>query len=155
MKIHKLHPPKKFRKNRRVGRGPSSGWGKTSGKGNKGSKQRTGTPYFAGFEGGQMPLYRRLPKRGFKSHSSMEFEVINIGRFAKFPVKGEITPEELKKKGWIKKRSLLKILGRGNVKVPLTIKAHAFSRSAKEKIEKAGGKVLVISGKQVLEKGNK
>jgi len=144
MKIHHLRPPKKNLKPKRVGRGSSSGWGKTSGRGNNGAKQRSGTPHYGGFEGGQMPIYRRLPKRGFKSLFKQQFEVINVGRFAEFPPKSEITPQKLAEKGWVSGNYQLKILGAGEISIPLTVKAHAFSRSAKEKIEKAGGKAVTL-----------
>ncbi|HEX68293.1 MAG TPA: 50S ribosomal protein L15 [bacterium] len=145
MKLHQLHPPPgSKKKKKRVGRGTSSGWGKTAGRGSEGAKQRSGRPHYPGFEGGQMPLYRRLPKRGFHNPRRIEYQEINVERLNVFPPQTEITPEVLEEKGWVKKDSPVKILGKGEIKVPLVVKAHAFSSSARKKIEEAGGKVEII-----------
>ncbi len=132
-------------KNRkRLGRGPGSGLGKTSGKGHKGQKCRSGYKSRAWNEGGQMPLQRRLPKRGFTNIFRVDYQEIAVSRLSSLDV-NEITPEVLHAKGLIsKKRSLVKVLGGGEIDKALTIKAHAFSKSAREKIEKAGGIVEII-----------
>ncbi len=130
----------------RVGRGTSSGWGKTSGKGHKGQKARSGYSRKAGFEGGQLPLYRRLPKRGFSNANfKVEYAVLNLSDLNKFDNDTIVTPELLKETGIIKKQlSGIKILGNGTLEKKLTVKANKFSMTAKEKIEAAGGKVEVI-----------
>ena len=123
------------KKMKRVGRGTSSGWGKTCGRGHKGQKSRSGGTKGLRFEGGQTPLYRRLPKRGFKNYPFKKtYSVINVSDLEKFD--GEVNKETLKISG------LLKILGSGEIKKALTVKADKFSRSAKSKIEAAGGKCL-------------
>ncbi|MCK5148717.1 50S ribosomal protein L15 [bacterium] len=133
------------KKNRkRIGRGQGSGTGKTSGKGHKGQKARAGASHRAWFEGGQMPLQRRVPKRGFTNIFRRSFHVVNLGDLAKL-TQVEITPEILLEARLIrKKRALVKVLGNGEISTPLEIKAHAFSKSAIEKIEKAGGKAIVL-----------
>ncbi len=146
MKLHELKPavgsttaPK------RLGRGVGSGLGKTSGKGHKGAKARSGGGKRAGFEGGQMPLVRRIPKRGFTNIFSIEYETINIERLDAFENGTVVTPELLLENGLIKKvRDGVKILGSGEMTKKLTVKAHKFTGSAKEKIEAAGGKAEVI-----------
>lgn len=145
MKISDIRPAEGSRKsNRRVGRGIGSGLGKTSGKGHKGQKARSGGPKGAGFEGGQMPLQRRLPKRGFNNRSSIEYAVVNLERLNQVK-EDTITPELLVEKGIIKDiKDGLKILGSGAIQRPVTIKATAFSVSAAEKISAAGGKAEVI-----------
>ena len=130
-------------KKKRVGRGDGSNWGGTSGKGHKGQKARSGGKIRMGFEGGQMPLQRRLPKFGFKNTAfSKNFVIINLEQLNGFD--GEVNPTFLKDRGFLKKSERLKILGRGSVEKPLTIKAHSFSKSARQAIEQAGGKVEVV-----------
>ena len=137
------HGTKKNRK--RVGRGIGSGTGKTAGKGHKGQKARSGAMAHPWFEGGQMPLQRRLPKRGFTNIFKKEYEVINLKQFAKASGDKPITPEVMKANGWIRKSgSDVKILGNGELSKSLTIHAQKFSASALAKIEKAGGKAVVI-----------
>jgi len=146
MELHNLKPPKGSKKNRkRVGRGSGSGMGKTSTRGHKGQKARSGGLKRAGFEGGQMPVYRRLPKRGFHNFTRVEYQVVNIEDFARCNAK-ELTLEILKAAGLVKKNGVpVKVLGFGKLEKPYTVKANAFSKSAKEKIEQAGGKAVVIS----------
>jgi large subunit ribosomal protein L15 len=120
-----------------------SGMGKTSTRGHKGQRSRSGSRMMRGFEGGQMPLHRRLPKRGFTNIFRTEYQVINLDRLADLGEKN-ITPELLVKSGLADKNDLIKILGDGELKSALTILAHKFSKSAQEKIEKAGGKVELI-----------
>ncbi|OGQ06747.1 MAG: 50S ribosomal protein L15 [Deltaproteobacteria bacterium RIFCSPLOWO2_12_FULL_40_28] len=146
MLLNELRPPKGAVKNRkRLGRGESSGHGKTSGRGNKGQKARSGGFHKRGFEGGQMPLQRRLPKRGFVSLSKKIFAIVNIAALAKFPANTQIDFDFLKKNGLVKKLgSGLKILGDGEIKHALVIKAACFSGVAKAKIEKAGGQAVTV-----------
>ncbi|MCL5021812.1 MAG: 50S ribosomal protein L15 [Nitrospirae bacterium] len=147
MRIEDLQPAEGSRKqNKRVGRGVGSGHGKTSCKGHKGQKARSGGSKGAGFEGGQMPLQRRLPKRGFSNYPfAKEYAVINLKDLAKMQGVEVITPEVLREKGIVKDmKDGLKILGAGDVAGPLTVKAHAFSSSAVAKITGAGGKAEVI-----------
>jgi large subunit ribosomal protein L15 len=133
------------RKGKRVGRGPGSGHGKTSCKGHKGQKSRSGGTKGPGFEGGQMPMQRRLPKRGFKNPFHTEYAIVNLNDLAGIEDVNEITPELLIDRGLIKDlKDGLKILGHGEIKKPLTIKADAFSASAQAKITAAGGKAEVI-----------
>jgi large subunit ribosomal protein L15 len=130
----------------RVGRGMGSKLGKTSGAGNKGQQSRRGYSRRAGFEGGQMPLHRRLPKRGFSSPFPKTFAVVNVESLNAFPSGETVTPESLAGRGLIRAtRDGIKILGDGELKVALTVRAHAFSKSAEEKIARAGGKVEVIA----------
>ncbi len=131
---------------KRVGRGPGSGLGKTSGKGQKGQKARSGASINPVFEGGQLPLYRRLPKRGFSNANfKTEYAVLNLSDLNKFDEGTVVTPELLKETGIVKKQlSGIKVLGNGALEKKLTVKAHKFSITAKEKIEAAGGKVEVI-----------
>ena len=139
-----LRPPKGATANKkRVGRGMGSGMGKTSTRGHKGQRSRSGSRMMRGFEGGQMPLHRRLPKRGFTNIFRVEYQVVNLDRLAELGEKN-ITPELLAKHGLSGKNDLIKILGDGELKTALTVQAHKFSRSAEEKITKAGGKVEVI-----------
>ncbi len=127
-----------------VGRGESSGHGKTSGRGHKGQKARSGDGKMSYFEGGQMSIVRRTPKRGH-SISSERYEIVNISSIeAKFEAGAEITAESLKKAGIIKKNGLIKVLANGELKKNFVVKVNAFSKTAKEKIEKAGGKAEVI-----------
>jgi len=141
------------RRSKRVGRGPGSGHGKTATRGNKGQNSRSGRKHYAGFEGGQMPLHRRLPKRGFTNIFKRTFAVVNVGDLGRFD--GEIDPESLLKAGVIRKlEDGLKILGGGDLDKALTVRAHRFSRSAHEKISKAGGKAEVIVAPPPAEKSN-
>jgi len=133
------------KKSKRVGRGPGSGHGKTSCKGHKGQKSRSGGTKGPGFEGGQMPMQRRLPKRGFKNPFHTEYAIVNLNDLAGIEDVSEITPDILIDRGVIKDlKDGLKILGDGEIKKPLTIKADAFSASAQAKITAAGGKAEVI-----------
>jgi large subunit ribosomal protein L15 len=129
----------------RVGRGMGSKLGKTSGAGNKGQQSRRGYSRRAGFEGGQMPLHRRLPKRGFSSPNPTEFAVVNVETLNAFSAGETVTPESLVGKGIVRaKRDGIKVLGDGELKVALTVRAHAFSKSAEEKIARAGGKAEIL-----------
>ena len=141
-----LTPAKGSNKNKkRLGRGPGSGLGKTAGKGHKGQKARKGGKIRPGFEGGQMPLYRRLPKRGFKNPFRVEYNAVNLDTLNKFEAGSTVTPEVLEKAGLIKKPGQpIKLLGRGELGKSLTISLHKFSASAKVAVEKAGGKVEEI-----------
>ena len=151
MKLNDLKNVKGARTARmRVGRGESSGKGRTSGKGNKGQMSRTGHKHKPLFEGGQMKLIRRIPKRGFKSPNRVEYAALNIGELAETMT--EITPETLAAAGRVSKKDLVKILGGGEVKAACTVKAHAFSASAKAKIEAAGGTCEVLSAAKKSEK---
>ena len=145
MNLSTLKAPRKASENRkRVGRGMGSGMGKTSTRGHKGQGSRSGSRLMRGFEGGQMPLHRRLPKRGFVNIFRTEYEVVNLDKLASLN-HSEITPEVLRKAGMVSsKKSLVKVLGQGELSKALTVHAHKFSKSAQEKIEKAGGKVLVL-----------
>ena len=142
-----MGPAKGSRKRKvRVGRGMGSKLGKTSGSGNKGQKSRRGHSRRRGFEGGQMPLHRRIPKRGFHNPFAVEFSVINLGDLNAFPAGETVTPELLRAHGFIRKATgPIKVLGDGELKNKLTIHAHAFSASAKEKITKAGGSFEVLA----------
>ena len=147
MNLSNLRAPRKAtEKRKRVGRGMGSGMGKTSTRGHKGQRSRSGSRIMRGFEGGQMPLHRRLPKRGFTNIFKTEYEVVNLGRLADLG-QSEITPESLRKAGVVtSKTSKVKVLGQGELSKAITVHAHKFSKSAQEKIEKAGGKVEVVSG---------
>lgn len=145
--LDRLKSPKGATKKRtRVGRGEGSGLGKTSGKGGKGQTARTGGNIKPGFEGGQMPLQRRLPKRGFTNIFKEKYRIVNVGALADAFKSGEaVTPETLHSKGLIKgKTGLIKVLGDGEIKIPLTVKANVFSKSAEDKIKAAGGAAEVI-----------
>ena len=152
MDLSNLKPAKGATKSRkRIGRGQGSGYGgHTATKGNKGQKSRAGASIPVWFEGGQMPLQRRVPKYGFKNPFRTEYHAVNVSKLADLVSSGaveasaEITPEVLRSKGLISKGELLKVLGGGDLDVALTVKAHAFSKTAKEKIEKAGGTVEVL-----------
>ncbi len=149
MNLSELHPPAGSRRPRkRVGRGPGSGTGKTAGRGEKGQKSRSGYRRKRGFEGGQMPLIRRVPKRGFHNPFRKEYAVINVGRFEQ--LEGDaFTPQSLLESGTVSKLGDgLKILGNGRLTRAVTVAAHKFSASAREKIEKAGGKVEVVTDKK-------
>ena len=145
MNLSNLHAPRKAsEKRKRVGRGMGSGMGKTSTRGHKGQRSRSGSRIMRGFEGGQMPLHRRLPKRGFTNIFKTEYEVVNLERLASLG-ESEITPEMLRKAGVVRsKNTLVKVLGQGELTGAITVRAHKFSKSAQEKIEKAGGKVEVL-----------
>ena len=129
---------------KRVGRGMASGNGKTSGRGHKGQGSRAGGGVRPGFEGGQMPLTRRVPKRGFHNPFRTSYTPVNLDNLGVFEAGQEVSPELLRENG-LAGKGLVKILGRGELDKPLTVKAHGFSRSAKEKIEAAGGRVEVLS----------
>ena len=147
MKLYNIHPTEGATKTRkRVGRGVGSGLGKTSGRGEKGQKARSGYSHKPGFEGGQLPLYRRLPKRGFSNAMfKTKYAVINLSDLNKFENDVVITPELLKEMGLIKNQlDGIKVLGNGTLEKKLTVKAHKFSDVAKEQIEKLGGKAEVI-----------
>ncbi len=146
MNLSQLKPIEGSRKKRkRVGRGPGSGHGKTSCKGHKGQNARSGGGVRRGFEGGQMPLARRLPKRGFRNIFKKEYAEVNVSSLERFESASIVTPEELIKIGLVKKvGDGIKILGKGDLKKSLIVKAHQFSESAAEKIQSAGGKAEVI-----------
>ncbi|TIH15199.1 50S ribosomal protein L15 [Marinifilum sp. JC120] len=148
MRLHEIYPFEEERKNRkRVGRGGGSGWGGTSGKGHKGQNARSGGGVPAWFEGGQMPLARRLPKRGFKNPFREEYVALNVGQvLGAFEGKAEITLEDIYERGLCKKGALVKVLGMGEVSAAVTIEAHRFSASATEKITKAGGTAKALEG---------
>ncbi|MEM7050755.1 MAG: 50S ribosomal protein L15 [Acidobacteriota bacterium] len=138
MNLHELSPAKGSKKNKkRVGRGPGSGVGKTAGRGHKGQRSRTGFSRRLGFEGGQMPLVRRVPKRGFTNIFRIEFSVVNLSSLEGF--EGDVTPESLLAAGLVRKGRPVKILGQGEVSKALKVTAHKFSKTAREKIEAAGG----------------
>ena len=146
MHLHTLKPaPGSTKARKRLGRGAGSGLGETSGRGHKGGYARSGTNRKHGHEGGQMPLYRRLPKWGFTNIHKIAYQVVNVGDLAKFDA-GEITSDMLKKVGLISQvKAPIKILGTGNIEKKYVIKATAFSKSAITKIEAAGGKAEVIA----------
>lgn len=145
--LDSLKPSKgSTRKKKRVGRGPASGNGKTAGKGQKGQKSRSGATIPAGFQGGQMPIYRQLPKRGFKNPFRRVYGVLNVGDLEHIAAEGQIDIELLKSLGRIRKRSnLLKILGDGEISKTVNVKAHAVSESARKKIEAVGGTVEIVA----------
>ena len=142
MKLHELKPAAGSRKSpKRVGRGPGSGTGKTAGRGHKGQKSRSGFSRMRGFEGGQMPLHRRLPKRGFTNIFRTEFRTVNVDKLNGFEVGSVIDPEALLGAGLLRKgTNQVKILGNGELTVSLTVRAHRFTGTAAKKIEAAGGK---------------
>lgn len=146
MNLSNLRAPKKANRNRkRVGRGMGSGHGKTSTRGHKGQRSRSGSRSMRGFEGGQMPLHRRLPKRGFTNIFRTEYTVLNLSRLVELN-EAELTLEKFIAKGLLGKRNdLLKILGNGELTSAITVYAHKFSKSAQEKIEKAGGKAILVA----------
>jgi len=145
MDLSKLRAPKNAnRERKRVGRGMGSGHGKTSTRGHKGQGSRSGSSLMRGFEGGQMPLHRRLPKRGFTNIFRTEYTVLNLDRLVELN-ETELTLEAFQAKGYLKRRGeLLKILGNGELTSAITVHAHKFSKAAQEKIEKAGGKAVLI-----------
>ncbi|ACO31457.1 MULTISPECIES: 50S ribosomal protein L15 [Acidobacterium] len=146
MNLSNLRAPKKANRNRkRVGRGMGSGHGKTSTRGHKGQRSRSGSRSMRGFEGGQMPLHRRLPKRGFTNIFRTEYTVLNLSRLAELN-ETELTIDAFIAKGLLDKRNgLLKILGNGELTTAITVHAHKFSKSAQEKIEKVGGKAILVA----------
>ena len=144
IELHNLPSPHRRRARKRVGRGPGSGKGKTAGRGHKGQKSRSGGKVPAWFEGGQMPLQRRVPKRGFKNRNRVEYQVVNVGDLEL--AGGDVTPETLRAAGLV--RSLgrpVKILGDGRIGVSLNCSAHAVSAAARRKIEAAGGSVKLLA----------
>ncbi|OBQ57589.1 50S ribosomal protein L15 [Halodesulfovibrio spirochaetisodalis] len=149
MQLHELFPFKEERKQRRrIGRGSGSGWGKTAAKGHKGQNARSGGGVRPGFEGGQMPLARRLPKRGFSNAKfKAVYDVINLDRLAEaFEGQNNITLEDIYARGLAKNGAAVKILGRGELSAALTIEAHKFTASALEKIQNAGGEAKALEG---------
>jgi large subunit ribosomal protein L15 len=146
LSLNTLAPQKgATRKSKRIGRGPGSGRGKTATRGHKGQKSRSGTSFRPGFEGGQMPLHRRLPKRGFTNIFRKEYAVVNVSRLEVFEAGATVDPESLKEKKIIKKlQAGLKILGDGELEKALHVRAHKVSKSAFDKIQKAGGTVEII-----------
>jgi large subunit ribosomal protein L15 len=146
MKLHELSPPAKSRKsNKRLGRGVGSGWGKTAGRGTKGYNSRSGGGVKPGYEGGQMPIQRRLPKRGFNNIFRKKIAVINLRDLLAFESGSLVDEEALVKAGLVKgQKDAIKLLGQGEIKVALTVKLNQVSKSAREKIEAAGGSVEVI-----------
>lgn len=153
MKLSDLRPaPGAVKSRKRIGRGPGSGHGKTSTKGNKGHNARSGGGKGGGFEGGQMPLYRRLPKRGFLPHGRRDdYAIVNLKSLGSFGVNTVVDPDGLVKAGLVKngERGRIKILGGGEVEHALTVRVHAVSESAKAKIEAKGGRVEVLDGRTV------
>ncbi|HMA69484.1 MAG TPA: 50S ribosomal protein L15 [Candidatus Mcinerneyibacterium sp.] len=145
-RLNNLHPPKGSKQNKkRVGRGNASGHGVTAGRGDNGQKSRSGYSRRFGFEGGQTPLIKRIPKRGFNNPFRKEYEIINVYQLNNFKKKN-IKLKDLRESGLISRNAeLIKILGDGEIDKAINIEAHKFSKSAKEKIEKAGGKVKVVS----------
>ncbi|KAF1074610.1 50S ribosomal protein L15 [Halodesulfovibrio sp. MK-HDV] len=149
MQLHELYPfPEERKQRRRIGRGSGSGWGKTAAKGHKGQNARSGGGVRPGFEGGQMPLARRLPKRGFSNAKfKAVYDVINLDRLAEsFEGQSNITLEDIYARGLAKNGAAVKILGRGEISAALTIEAHKFTASALEKIQNAGGEAKALEG---------
>jgi large subunit ribosomal protein L15 len=149
MSLNNLRPPKGAKHSKmRVGRGHGSGQGKTAGRGHKGAQSRSGWGKKRGFEGGQMPLHRRVPKRGFTNPFRVEYAVVNLDTLVEvFDAGSDVTPELLRERGLVReKRALIKVLGRGDVTKKLTVRAHKFSGAAAEKIAAAGGVAEVIAG---------
>ncbi len=147
MQLHQLKPMRGSKKReKRIGRGPGSGHGKTSTKGHKGHLSRSGGGKAHGFEGGQMPLTRRIPKRGFNNIFRSVYSVVNLKDLSLFDGKEAVTPEQLREAGLIKSmKARVKILGEGELQRPLLIQAHRFSRSAMDKIKKANGRAEVLA----------
>ena len=148
MNLHDLAPARGAKKKRkRIGRGPGSGHGKTATKGHKGLLARSGGGKRPGFEGGQMPLVRRLPKFGFTNPFRVEYAIVNLTSFAEWKGNETVTPQAMVDAGLVKRKNLpIKILGNGELKKPLVVQAHKFSKSAEAKIQAAGGRVEVIGG---------
>lgn len=147
MALGNLKPPARSKRApRREGRGPGSGLGKTAGRGHKGQRARAGSTRKPGFEGGQMPLQRRLPRRGFTNIFKKRYAILNVGDLSRFEGGTEVTPELLRERGLVRKVwDGVKILGEGEISHPLTVEAHKFSSAAAAKIEAAGGRVKVIA----------
>jgi large subunit ribosomal protein L15 len=144
--VSDLRPaPGATRSRKRVGRGPGSGHGKTAGRGSKGQKSRSGYRHQRGFEGGQMPLHRRVPKRGFTNIFRIEYDVVNLSALEAFDAGESVTPDKLAEKRLARGRRPVKILGGGELKKPLTVSAHKFSASARSRIEAAGGSCEVLN----------
>ncbi|HZQ22670.1 MAG TPA: 50S ribosomal protein L15 [Terriglobales bacterium] len=144
MNLSNIRAPKKSsEKRKRVGRGMGSGMGKTSTRGHKGQRSRSGSRILRGFEGGQMPLHRRMPKRGFTNIFRKEYSIVNLEALAALG-ESDITPDVLRSAGVIKTDRPVKVLGNGELTVAINVSAHKFSKAAQEKITKAGGKVLVL-----------
>lgn len=145
MGLETLRPPPRSRHRRkRVGRGIGSGHGKTAGRGHKGQKARSGGKIRPGFEGGQMPLQRRVPKRGFTNIFRKHFAIVNVGQLSLLPPQSQVNAQLLEARGLLKgRRDGVKVLGKGELSVALTVEADAFSASARQKIEAAGGKAVV------------
>jgi large subunit ribosomal protein L15 len=148
MNLHELAPARGAKKRRkRIGRGPGSGHGKTATKGHKGLLARSGGGKGPGFEGGQMPLVRRVPKYGFKNPFRREYAIVNVQSLVDLTAQGTITPQTLVDAGLVRRVTLpIKILGNGELKKALVVQAHKFSKSAEAKIQAAGGRVEVIPG---------
>ena len=149
MSLNNLRPPKGAKHSkRRVGRGHGSGYGKTAGRGHKGAQSRSGFSFERGFEGGQMPLHRRVPKRGFTNPFRVEYAIVNLDTLVEvFDAGSDVTPELLRERGLVReKRAPIKVLGRGDVTKKLTVRAHKFSDTAAQKIAAAGGVAEVIAG---------
>ncbi len=145
MRIHDLSPVEGSRKaKKRIARGPGSGHGKTACRGQKGQKSRSGSGVKPGFEGGQMPLQRRLPKRGFKNLFRVEYKAVNIRDLARFETEGSIGLDELVGAGLVGKNDRVKLLGQGDITRPIQVRVHRASRSARSKIEASGGSVELI-----------
>lgn len=147
MSLSNLRPPKGAKHSKkRVGRGQGSGNGKTAGRGHKGAKSRSGFKHKRGFEGGQMPLHRRVPKRGFFNPFRQEFDVVNLDTLAeRFDAGVDVTPDLLRERGLVGRDALVKVLARGEISKALTVRAHKFSGKAAEKIAAAGGKTEVVT----------
>jgi large subunit ribosomal protein L15 len=150
MKLHELKPAAGARKTRkRIGRGPGSGWGKTAGRGENGQRSRSGFSRKLHFEGGQMPLVRRLPKRGFTNIFRTVYRTVNVSRLNDFEAGSVVSVDELQAAGLVRKDAKgkigVKVLGDGELKVALTVRAHKFTKSAIEKIEAAGGKAELLN----------
>ena len=149
MDLSNLRPPKgATHAKKRIGRGQGSGQGVQAGRGHKGAKSRSGFKHKRGFEGGQMPLHRRVPKRGFNNPFRVEYAVVNLDTLVEvFDAGSDVTPELLRERGLVReKRALIKVLGRGDVTKKLTVRAHKFSETAAQKIAAAGGVAEVIAG---------
>ena len=147
MALNNLRPPKGAKHaKKRVGRGPGSGHGKTASRGEKGAKSRSGFRHKRGFEGGQMPLHRRVPKRGFHNPFRVEYAVVNLDTLAEvFDAGSSVTPELLRDSGLVGRRGPIKVLARGDIAKALVVRAHKFSGKAAEKIAAAGGKAEVLA----------
>jgi large subunit ribosomal protein L15 len=145
MDLGSLHPsPGSRRPIKRVGRGPGSGHGKTAGRGHKGKGARSGGNVKPGYEGGQMPLQRRLPKRGFRPIARTTYAIVNVGQLAAFAAGSTVGPDELRTQGLVRRRRPVKLLGEGTLDRALTVQAQAFSDKARKAIEGAGGQAVVL-----------